>query len=224
MYWSLYPFHLQNWLRTQIFRTNKKGWSCSVWTTISNFSLFVGLLRGSQKNWDMPLFVPCARYSLVKGERIVRFALSTRLDIVQQLEQRINSIKWRLLGQRLWDKTRGYQLLHFFALVLLHSSSLLSERDISTILQFLQSLQELDAMIAKEFYPHTSAAKKNFHNSDIWALRRFQDLSIFLLVTDWRDFRTHQNHYHPVCGIDDFEKLPQSPEFLCVHTFAVVVQ
>ncbi len=28
----------------------------------------------------MPLFVPCARYSLVKGERIVRFALSTRLN------------------------------------------------------------------------------------------------------------------------------------------------
>jgi len=35
--------------------------------------------RAATKNWDMPLFVPCARYSLVKGERIVRFVLSTRL-------------------------------------------------------------------------------------------------------------------------------------------------
>jgi len=41
--------------------------------------LFGGPCEGQSKNWDMPLRVACARYSLVKGERIVRFALTTRL-------------------------------------------------------------------------------------------------------------------------------------------------
>jgi hypothetical protein len=91
------------------------------------------------------------------------------------VEEQINSVKWKLFGQRLWDKTTGLPIgpllcsgpASFF-------KSFVWAR--TTILQFLQSLQQLDATIAKEFYPHTSAAKKTFHNSDIWALRRFQDL------------------------------------------------
>ncbi len=49
----------------------------------SRFILFGGPCEGQSKNWDMPLRVACARYSLVKGERIVRFALTTRLTIVE---------------------------------------------------------------------------------------------------------------------------------------------
>jgi len=33
----------------------------------------------TEYNWNMPLFVPHPQYSLVKGKRIVHFALSTRL-------------------------------------------------------------------------------------------------------------------------------------------------
>jgi hypothetical protein len=43
----------------------------------SSLNLLGGPCEGQSKNWDMPLCVACARYSLVKGERIVRFALST---------------------------------------------------------------------------------------------------------------------------------------------------
>ncbi|KAF1890692.1 hypothetical protein Lal_00013287 [Lupinus albus] len=36
-------------------------------------------MKGASKNKRMPLKVTCTRYSLVKGERIVRFVLNTRL-------------------------------------------------------------------------------------------------------------------------------------------------
>jgi hypothetical protein len=42
--------------------------------------VLVGPREGQSKKWDMPVCVPSARYSLVKGERIVRSVLSTRLD------------------------------------------------------------------------------------------------------------------------------------------------
>ncbi len=45
----------------------------------SSLNFLGGPCEGQSKNWDMPLCVACARYSLVKGERIVRFALTTRL-------------------------------------------------------------------------------------------------------------------------------------------------
>ncbi|KAG0603333.1 hypothetical protein M758_10G085800 [Ceratodon purpureus] len=48
--------------------------SASVWV-----SVLVGPREGRSKNRDMPVCVPSARYSLVKGERIVRSVLSTRL-------------------------------------------------------------------------------------------------------------------------------------------------
>ncbi len=71
------------------------------------FSIICGPRKRQPKNWGMPLFVPCARYSLVKGERIGRFALSTRLDGTHQLEEQINSVKWKIFEQRLWDKSKG---------------------------------------------------------------------------------------------------------------------
>ncbi len=52
---------------------------CSSLPTIFFLELFVGLMRGYQKKFEMPLIVPCTRYSLVKGERIVRSELSRRL-------------------------------------------------------------------------------------------------------------------------------------------------
>jgi hypothetical protein len=89
------------------------------------------------------------------------------------LEEQINSVKWKLFGQRLWDKTKGVPIAPFLCSgPASFFKSFFWAR--TTILQFLQSLQQLDSTIGKEFYPHTSAAKKNFHNSDIWALRRFQ--------------------------------------------------
>ncbi|KAG0559208.1 hypothetical protein KC19_10G087200 [Ceratodon purpureus] len=48
--------------------------SASVWV-----SVLVGPREGRSKNRDMPVCVPSARYCLVKGERIVRSVLSTRL-------------------------------------------------------------------------------------------------------------------------------------------------
>ncbi len=71
----------------------------------SLLSIIRGPPKRQPKNWDMPLFVPHARYSLVKGERIVRFALSTRLSGKLRWNNRLNSIKFWLLWQRLWDKT-----------------------------------------------------------------------------------------------------------------------
>jgi hypothetical protein len=41
--------------------------------------VLVGPREGQSKKWGMPVCVPSARYSLVKGERIVRSVLSTRL-------------------------------------------------------------------------------------------------------------------------------------------------
>jgi len=43
------------------------------------FGLIVGPREGQSKKKGMPVRVPSARYSLVKGERIVRSVLSTRL-------------------------------------------------------------------------------------------------------------------------------------------------
>ena len=36
-------------------------------------------MEGPSKNWRMPLYAASTRYSLVKGERIVRFVLTARL-------------------------------------------------------------------------------------------------------------------------------------------------
>jgi hypothetical protein len=46
---------------------------------LSNLGFVGGLREEHSKKWDMPVCVPSARYSLVKGERIVRSVLSTRL-------------------------------------------------------------------------------------------------------------------------------------------------
>ncbi len=48
------------------------------------------------KNWNIPLDVLCTRYSLVKGERIVRCELSTRLWKSSLVENNISIIECRL--------------------------------------------------------------------------------------------------------------------------------
>ena len=63
----------------------------SSWDTIQlsywykNFLVWLlidGPCEGRSKKWGIPESVPSARYSLVKGERIVRSVLSTRIDVV----------------------------------------------------------------------------------------------------------------------------------------------
>ncbi len=48
------------------------------------------------KNWNSPLVVLGTRYSLVKGERIVRCELSTQIETFRYLEKNINMIECRL--------------------------------------------------------------------------------------------------------------------------------
>jgi len=48
-------------------------------TTSAQSTKSILALKSSFKSWDMPLGVACTRYSLVKGERIVRFAQTTQL-------------------------------------------------------------------------------------------------------------------------------------------------
>ncbi|KAG0630682.1 hypothetical protein M758_1G196300, partial [Ceratodon purpureus] len=46
--------------------------------------MLIGPREGRSKKWDMQMYVPSARYSLVKGERIVRSVLSTLLSGIQK--------------------------------------------------------------------------------------------------------------------------------------------
>ncbi len=48
------------------------------------------------KNWSIPLFVLFSRYSLVKGERIIRCELSMQIERRMCLENNISIIKCRL--------------------------------------------------------------------------------------------------------------------------------
>ena len=55
----------------------------------SSFGVSIdGPRQGQSKKWGMPVCVPNARYSLVKGERIVRFVLRTWLHITQSVSVR----------------------------------------------------------------------------------------------------------------------------------------
>jgi len=60
-------------------------------------------VTGSPKIGDKPMSVASARYSLVKGERIVRFALTTRLMDQRLLQPGFYTARNGVFWQLIWD-------------------------------------------------------------------------------------------------------------------------
>ncbi len=60
-------------------------------------------VTGSPKIGDKPTSVACARYSLVKGERIVCFALTTRQMKQIRLEPGFYTARNGVFWQLIWD-------------------------------------------------------------------------------------------------------------------------